>query len=335
MKPRPLERAFTLLELLVAVTITLVLAGLMLTVVTNTLNLWHRTQDNFSTAAQAKLALDLVDRDLQAAVSRKDGVNWLAVDVSNSPGSLATHGWLLPASGAKPVATESQRLLPVSPNGATPQISEARFGLSGAWLRFITTNVESGGSLPIAVAYQVARRPLTGAITVTSLADIRYTLFRAAVSTTNTVNSGNDIIAASYGSALSTPAGPRNPATLTNPNSSDALATNVVDFGIWLYVRDATTGSLRRIFPADNGDLSHLARDTGAASDANRIPEVVDVMIRILTEEGATVLAQIESGTGRITRPPIYASDAEWWWGVVEANSRVYTRRIDVKGVAL
>ena len=335
MKPRIIERGFTLLELLVAVTITLALAGLMLTVVTNTLNLWHRTQNNFSTATQAKLALDLLERDLQAAVTRKDGVNWLAVDVLNSSSSLTTHGWLLPANGGKPATAESQRLLPVNATGATLQINDARCGLSGAWLRFITTNVESGGSLPIAVAYQIARRPLTGAITVTSQSDLRYTLFRAAVSTANTMISGNDIVAATYGSASATPAGPRNAATVTNPNTSDALATNVVDFGIWLYVHDAATGGLRRIFPADNGDFSHLARDTGAASDANRMPEAVDVMVRILTEEGGTLLAQMESGSGFITRPPIYTTDAEWWWAVVEANSRVYTRRIEVKGAAL
>jgi type II secretory pathway pseudopilin PulG len=329
---RPAE-GFTLLELLVAVIITLVLAGLMLTVVTNTLNLWHRTQDNFSTSAQAKLTLEMVERDLQAAVLRKDGVTWLAVDVINNSGSLATHGWLTPTAAIKPATTESQRLVPVT-TGATPLIGDARFGLSGAWLRFITTNVESGGSLPIAVSYQIARRPLTGTIVATTQADMRYTLFRAAVSTDNTFATGHDVMVG-YGSGSVTPAASRNQATLTNPNSGDALATNVVDFGVWLYVRDAVTGGLRRIFPADNRDLAHAAHDTGTAADANRLPEVADVMVRILTGQGATLLAEIESGNGRVTRPSYYASDAEWWWAVVEANSRVYTRRVEVKGAAL
>ena len=324
---------FTLLELLVAVTITLVLAGLMLTVVTNTLNLWHRTQDNISTAAQAKLVLDLAERDLQAAVFHKDGATWLAADVINNPGGLGIHGWLTPATSIKPATSESQRLVPLT-NGPTPVISEARFGLSGVWLRFVTTNVESGGSLPVAVSYQIARRPLSGAITATTPADVRYTLFRAAVSTDNTFAGGNDVTAAGYASGSGTPAAPRNAATVTNPHSSDALATNVVDFGVWFYVRDAT-GALRRIFPADNNDTTHAAHDTGAAADANRFPEVADVMVRILTEQGAGLLAEIESGAGRVTRPAAYASDAEWWWGVVEANSRVYTRRVEVKGGGL
>ncbi len=329
---RPAE-GFTLLELLVAVIITLVLAGLMLAVVTNTLNLWHRTQDNFSTSIQARLTLDMVERDLQAAVFRKDGRTWLAVDVINNAGSLTTHGWLVPTKLIKPATADGQRLVPAT-TGDTPLIGDARFGLSGAWLRFITTNVESEGSLPIAVSYQIARRPLSGPIVATNQADVRYTLFRAAVSTDNTFATGNDVTTG-YGNGSVAPAASRNQATLTNPNSGDALATNVVDFGVWLYVRDAVTGGLRRIFPADNSDLIHAAQDTGAAADANRFPEVADVMVRIVTEQGATLLAEIESGSGRVMRPANYATDAEWWWAVVEANSRVCTRRVEVKGAAL
>lgn len=324
------QTGFTLLELLVAVTITLMLAGLMLTVVTSTLNLWHRTQDNFSTAAQAKLVLDMAERDIQAAAFRKDGATWLAVDVINDPGSLVTHGWLTPTPAAKPATTESQRMVPVTANGTAPMIRETRFGLSGAWLRFITTNVESSGSLPVAVSYQIARRPLSGAIAVTTQADVRYTLFRAAVSTDNTFAAGYNVTASAYGSTSTTPSPPRNPATLTNPNSGDALATNVVDFGVWFHVCDVN-GGLRRIFPADNNDTTHAAR----GSEAGSFPEVVDVMVRILTEQGATLLAEMESGSGRVTRPPAFPSDAEWWWAVVEANSRVYTRRMEVKGRAL
>jgi hypothetical protein len=61
----------------------------------------------------------------------------------------------------------------------------------------------------------------------------------------------------------------------------------------------------------------------------------VDVMIRILTEQGAALLAEMENGTGHNIRPAEYTTDAEWWWAVVETNSRVYTRRVEVKGAAL
>jgi hypothetical protein len=215
-----------------------------------------------------------------------------------------------------------------------PLISDARFGLSGAWLRFVTTNVETDGSLPVAVSYQIARRPVSGAILAANPAEVRYTLFRSAVSTAGTFSTGNDVTVPGYGSTSATPANSRNPRTLMNPNSVDALATNAVDFGVWLYVRDEGSGNLRRIYPADNDDLTHAARDLGAAPDARRFPEVADVMVRILSDRGAMLLAEMENGSGHVTRPPGYASDAEWWWGIVETHSRVHVRRIALRGTS-
>jgi len=324
------EGGFTLLELLVAVAITLVLAGLMLAVTSGTLNLWRRTQDNFTAAAQAKLALDLIERDLHAGVCRRDalGGTWLAADVIDAPASLVSHGWLT-ATLMKPATEGSQRLVPDSAS-----IADARFGLSSVWLRFITTNVESaGGSLPVAVSYQIARRPVTGSVSSTNPADVRYTLFRSAVATDNTFAAGNNVAAAAYSSSSQSPSSTRAASTLTNPSTADALATNVVDFGLWLYVRDGT-GALRRIYPADNTDVAHAATDATAPGDANRYPEVADVMLRILSDEGARQLAAIEKASDNLTRPPAYATDAAWWWAVVEANSRVCTRRIELKSTA-
>lgn len=322
---RAAQRGFTLLELLVAVTITLLLAGITLTVTTGTLNIWRRTQDNFSGGTQAKLALDLIERDLQAAVYRKDAIGtvWLAADVTNATGSLASHGWLT-AALMKPTTTESQRLLPDPVNGLASSISDARFGLSGTWLRFIASTPESSSELglPRAIAYQIARRPVSGTVAASNPADVRYTLFRTFVGNQTTFANGYNV-ATAYG------------ATLTNPSTgSDTLATNVVDFGVWLYVRD-TAGGLRRIYPADNADLAHAATDALAPGDASRFPEVADVMVRILTDEGARILDAMERSNGAISRPGNYATDAEWWWAVVEANSRGYTRRVEMKGGAL
>lgn len=325
-------RAFTLLELLVAAAITLLLAGLMLTITNGTLTLWRRTQDNFSSSTQARLALDLLERDLQSGVFRADGVNtWLAVDVQNSSAVLLNHGWRS-ASLMKPATSASQRVLPAPINGLDPVLSEARFGLSGAWLRFIATPVDSNGSLPCAVSYQIVRRPVSGSSdSPTNPAQVRYTLFRSAVASDTTFVTGYNVVAAGYGSVSSLPSVGRSAATLTNPPLSDALAVNVVDFGVWLHTRD-NAGALHRIFPADNSDLTHAARDAGAAADDSRYPEVVDVMLRILTDEGARLIDTMEQGSGAITRPSEFASDEAWWWAVVEANSYVYTRRVEVKG---
>ena len=329
------EVAFTLLELLVAVAITLVLAGLMLAVVTNTLNLWHRTQDGAATSAQAKLTLDMLERDLQAGICRKDGLGttWLAAEVINTPASLANHGWQT-AALMRPATAESQRLVPDTANGLPPNIANARFGLTGVWLRFIATSIDANGSLPVAVSYQIARRPVSGSYAATNPADIRYSFFRAAVDPARTFAAGCSITGSAYDNPAPSYGSSTFPPTVTSPAGADVLATNVVDFGVWLHVRDSS-GALHRIYPADNADLSHDATDAAAPDDPNRYPEVVDVMVRVLSDEGARLLEAMEKSSGAVTRPPACASDAEWWWAIVEAHSRVYTRRVEVKGNAL
>ena len=150
---------------------------------------------------------------------------------------------------------------------------------------------------------------------------MRYSLFRSAVSSQTTFSNGYDVTSGAYGTAL------------TNPGTgNDILATNVVDFAVWLYLRDAGTGALRRIFPADNNDLAHAARDAGSAADSNRYPDAADIMLRVLTDEGARILDAMERSGSTVGRPAAYASDAEWWWAVVEVNSRVFVRRIELRG---
>lgn len=125
---------FTLLELLVAVAITLVLAGVTLGAVVAALHQWGRQQAGQSQASSALQVLDLLERDLQAAWCRPDGNCWLAVDLINSGSGLSNHGWLLSSGLMKPTSAVSLRPLP--DGGDTDRsLAGLRFGLSGAWLR--------------------------------------------------------------------------------------------------------------------------------------------------------------------------------------------------------
>jgi len=336
MSPPRSFRGFTLLELLVAVSVTLVIAGLMLAVTTNVLNLWRRSQASYTQAATARLVFDWLEQDLQAAIWRRDTNRWLAADILDSPGSLSNHGWLLGPRVMKPSNGGSLLPLPPPEAGGERLLRNARFGLSGSWLRFVTTNVESGGSLPAVVAYQIARRPITGDPLATNPAAVRYSLYRSAISSAATFASGYDVTSGAYASTTNNPSSASSTAyraarNVMNPSQANLLGSNVVDFGCWLYVRNADH-TLRRIHPTGAGDLSHHAIGSSTATD-NRYPEVADIMLRILTEEGATLLEAIEAG--RVPRPPSYATDAGWWWGVVEGNSQVFTRRFAIKGIAL
>lgn len=331
------QRGFTLLELLVAATITLGIAALMVSVTTSMLGLWRRSQSANTQAAAARQVFDWLEQDLQSAVCRRDDACWLAVDILDSPSGLANHGWLLGSGVMKPAAGESFRPLPPAESPGGPLLADARFGLGGAWLRFVATNIEAGGALPVVVAYQVARRPVTGDPTASNRAPVRYALYRTAVGTGETLAAGYDVTATVYASADNSPfaalsSAYRTPRNVMNPSHANLLSSNVVDFGVWMYVRKPD-GSLQIIFPAGAADGSHHAVGNSASLDA-RFPEVIDVMVRILSDEGVAQVEAIE--TGRISsRPPLCGSDAEWWWRVVEAHSRVFVRRIEVKAVPL
>jgi prepilin-type N-terminal cleavage/methylation domain-containing protein len=335
MKARDQRRAFTLLELLVAVTITLVIAGLMLAVTTNVLNLWRRNLGAQAQASAARQVFALLEQDLQSALRRRDANHWLAADILDTGDGLANHGWLLGSSVTKPAAGGSLRPLPAPDPGGVSRIRDARFGLSGCWLRFVATNVESGGSLPTVIAWQVVRRPLTGNPVADNPAPVRYSLYRSAVSDTETFMNGYDVIATVYGSTSNIPSSAlstayRLPRNVTNPSHANLLAPNVVDFGCWLYVRDAA-GDLLRIYPEDATDVSHQAVGNSLAN-GSRFPEVVDVMIRILSEEGAALVEAIEGG--RVSRPAVFPTNAEWWWSVAETHSAVFVHRMEIKGGA-
>ncbi len=315
--------AFTILELLAAVAITVVLAGMILSVTTGTLALWRRSQGGLDATVQARLAMDFIERDLQAAILRRDANAWLASDVLNSTTEVATHGWFTTGT-IKPGGVESQRLVPADPS---PRIENARFGLSGSWARFFTGRIDDNGtdrtlSAPSVVAYQILRRSAG-----TDNSGTRYRLYRSEVRQEATASgrpgafqSGYDITAGDY----ATPSGTQGDAgAVITPASADALADNIVDFGIWFYVRDAS-GGLRRVHPLNATDFIYRAPAGGI------LPEIADVMLRVLSSEGATQLAALE--TGRLMRPANYATDAEWWWGVVEAHSTVFVRRIELRG---
>lgn len=319
------HRGFSLLELLVAASVTLVLAGMMLALTRATTELWQRTQAEAVIVGQARLVFDSLERDLHAAVFRPDGTTiWLSVDVIDRPVDLPNHGWRI-ETRMKPTGASSERL-------AAASLEEARFGLSGAWLRFVTIPAEAAGGLPCAASYQLIRRPVSGSVTAaTNPAEVRYTLFRSAVSAEVTWQTGYDVLSVGYASASPNPSVARSAPTLMNPPMSDALASGVVDFGVWLYVRESD-GELRRIFPMDNADRSHAARSDAAAADADRFPAVIDVMMRVLTDEGARLIGAMEQGGMGLVRPAEFATDDDWWWVVVEAHSRVFVRRIEIGG---
>lgn len=324
MKPEAKKAGFTVIELLVAITITVVLAGLLISVTSGALDVWQRTQSRLTMNAQVKVALDLLARDLQAVVRPPTADIAFAVDVVPT-GELGAHNWRMADPLIKPDDAVSLQVL-ANATRAEQRITDARFGRSGIWLRMISTNVESGNSLPTALAYQINRRPISGSVNEAESASVRYTLYRTKISSDVAFNQGYDLLLPFYASLSLSPRG-----ALVAPSTDEALCDNVVDFGVWCYVRQPDGSLGDPVYPAGNKAVRYHA--SGASGAVNPIPDVVDVMLRVLTNNGAERLEQME--LGRVTRPPEFASNDAWWWSVVEAESQVFTMRIEVGAAAM
>lgn len=225
-----------------------------------------------------------------------------------------------------------------------------RFGQAGVWLRFFSTPSDTNDTLaaasaPVAISYQLTRTHIggTGANRTTP---ISYILFRSAVSPQNTFTAGYDLLAtAAYNTGNSTDG---SAGTVRGPNANHVIANDVIDFGVRIYHRNAA-GDLVQAFPASqatpaaplvepaSAPFSYVATSAGsptyagyggtAAKTVGGMPEVIDVMVRILTPEGVRQIRAYEENPTLIGAT---ASD-EKWWEIAEANSKVYTRRIEIQ----
>ncbi|MEM7012306.1 MAG: prepilin-type N-terminal cleavage/methylation domain-containing protein, partial [Verrucomicrobiota bacterium] len=76
--------AFTLLEILIATFVMALLVGVVLQITTNVLGLWNSSTGRLSANYSAQVVLDLVAQDLESAIFRADGNEWLHAYVENS-----------------------------------------------------------------------------------------------------------------------------------------------------------------------------------------------------------------------------------------------------------
>ena len=77
---RQARSAFTLIEIMVATVVMLILVGLVVQITSSVLNVWNRASGKLSANAEARIAMDLLTQDLQTAVFRNNGQQWLRVE---------------------------------------------------------------------------------------------------------------------------------------------------------------------------------------------------------------------------------------------------------------
>ncbi|MDQ8209322.1 prepilin-type N-terminal cleavage/methylation domain-containing protein [Coraliomargarita sp. SDUM461003] len=77
--------AFTLIEIMVATVIMIVLVGLVIQITSEVLKVWNRSSGKLSANAEARIAMDLLTQDLETAVFRSNGQQWLRVESPQNP----------------------------------------------------------------------------------------------------------------------------------------------------------------------------------------------------------------------------------------------------------
>ena len=368
----PLTRTqgFTVIELLVAVSVTALLSGMLLLISTQVLETQSKSTSTIETNQIAQFVLDQVQEDLQCALYRNDGNVWMAIsllnDNENSGGS-----WVNPSISSNGKSQiDSLRVVgsdwpseeltdsEIDALGQGPFL-ESRFGVAGCWLRFFSQspeldpNAKNHGSAR-AIGYQILRYGLTGSPSSRA----KYQLFRSDVSARNTFEAGYNLHPndGGYNSSASLTSldpsdlgTPRIPSSITNPIVTDgtdysptsfSLASNIIDFGIRAYHLEKNsfgTGNLVQVFPpidiSSPGNLlseefmatSYKAYQTLNNKTFYLFPDVIDVMVRVLSMEGARLVEAFENGS-------VPNTDNLNWWSIAEEHSEVYIRRIKIYG---
>lgn len=139
------RNAFTLIEIMVATVIMVVLVGLVIQITSEVLKVWNRSSGKLSANAEARIALELLTQDLETAVFRNNGLQWLraeddtsgavntvslklfspALDRPSGPGDICAIAYLLenrdPVSGSPAEGAPDDRLWILYRMVATPQ----------------------------------------------------------------------------------------------------------------------------------------------------------------------------------------------------------------------
>ena len=195
-------KGFTILELLVAVSVTALLAAMLLNITSQVVSTQTQASGDLETNQIAQFILDRVQEDFSVHL-RNDGNVWMAAKVLNDEANSGQWKAAKVNNNKKPVE-ESKRLFkddwpissqnPLMKANGQGSLLDSRFGVAGTWLRFFTQSSEldpsiknNGGAR--AVSYQIVRFGLTASPTSRA----RHQLFRADVNTENTFNAGYNL----------------------------------------------------------------------------------------------------------------------------------------------
>jgi prepilin-type N-terminal cleavage/methylation domain-containing protein len=96
------RNGFTLMELMVAMAITVIIVTVLVSITSIAIDTWNRSRSELRAARQAKSMVDTVARDFEAFVSRPGNeYEWLTIDDSKNSSNNSATGSPLPSTNAK------------------------------------------------------------------------------------------------------------------------------------------------------------------------------------------------------------------------------------------
>ncbi len=336
-------RGFTVIELLVAVAITAAMSAIMLAMTTNIMSSWTRASGSLSAQTQARTALDYLQRDLERAIFRRDGNIWFAVDTLSDP-----NVWQAGVNG-KPVNPSAG----APDSDWDPE--QDRFGWAGVWLRFFTsdpdvnavsyqivrrtvtsstqsrsrymlyraragsgntfgagynivdgdynpgTNVGSDGSGTTAGTAGEVQQPNRESLLASNVVDFGIRLFWRTPESPGVATSPMR-----YMEIFPDPGGMGDAQLAHRSPPLPGATPRPQDF------TDNNPGAYNYSNPEET-----IAGRATPGNASSRIPNMAEVSLRVLTDEGAKILANYEEGQ--------IEGD---WWEIVEEHSKLFTRRV-------
>jgi prepilin-type N-terminal cleavage/methylation domain-containing protein len=273
----PRRSAFTLIEIMVATAVMVILVGLVIQITNEVLKVWNRSSGKLSANSEARLAMEFLTQDLETAVFRDNGMQWLRVEGPVDAGDSYVD------------QTVALKLF-------APALDRPKYETDSNGNRILDGN---GDPVPIpgdicGIAYRLAfKEAYTNGPKI-------YALYRNIVDSKTTFN---DLMGSGNQEVLTS--GEWSESTVTD--DSNYLVTNIVDFKVIVYHLDNSTvpASVKPFNAEISGDAWKIisakdyiygGNDPALISDAQVKPLYADIMLTMITNEGLEILQNMEAG---------------------------------------
>lgn len=309
------KSGFTLIEVLVATVVMVILVGMVVSITGSVLDVWSKSSGKLSANAEARIAMELITQDLETAVFRNNGQQWLRVD-----GPETVQGNYASQTVALKLFTPSLNRDRTDPATGLPIAGD----ICGVAYRLEYQGAYDDSNAPNVYAlYRKIER-----------AD---TTFHSLLGSESEGTASNQLELNNAKSATGSNVPANNARSEVWVDSeildeANYLASNIVDFQVLIYEEDtSSTGTalvavnwdengseLEQGTYAFGGEVSGTRVGSGGLNDPQKRLLFADVILKVVSDEGLEILAlPTLAGTG-------FSNEDD----VIQEHGQTFTRRV-------